>query len=497
MVQASRSLALQLVLTVSCTLPAQESKVEAVAAKAKGTRLRVLLIDGHNNHKWQQTSPVLERILENSGRFDVRVATAARDISTFKPSFANVDVVVSNYNGPLWPKATREGFARFVRDGGGAVIVHAADNAFPEWKEYNEIIGLGGWGRRSERHGPYVRWRDGKIVRDTSKGRGGSHGRRHEFELIARQPTHPILRGLPARWLHARDELYDRLRGPAKNLEVLATAFSAKETRGSGEHEPILMTIAHGKGRVFHTTLGHDVEAMQGLGFQITLLRGSEWAATGRVSIASFDAKALSSEKAMTRKPEDVPRAWQGLFDGDSLAGWTRRNGHAEFAIKDGVITGTTSKGSPNSFLCSNRIYGDFELRFEVKVDKRLNSGVQIRSATRDGLQGRVHGPQVEIASNGNAGWIFGEALGTGWLSPSRKGREKRAAFKKDAWNRYRVVAKGERIQTWINGVQIADLVDQKSKMPRGFIGLQVHSIPRKQGPFTVQWRELYLRELD
>ena len=171
-----------------------------------------------------------------------------------------------------------------LSNGGGFVSVHAANNAFPEWQAYNEMIGIGGWGRRDEKSGPYVRFRDGKIILDGSAGRGGSHGKRHSYQIVVRDTEHPITQGLPTEWMHAEDELYDRLRGPAKNITVLATAYSDPDTRGTGEHEPMLLTISYGEGRVFHTTLGHDTLAMSCVGFIATLQRGAEWAATGRVT---------------------------------------------------------------------------------------------------------------------------------------------------------------------------------------------------------------------
>ena len=200
------------------------------------------------------------------------------------PDFAAYRVIVSNYNGEPWSKETQAAFEKFVREGGGFVSVHAADNAFPDWKEYNEMIGVGGWGERNEKSGPYLRLRDGKWVQDTSAGRGGSHGAQHEFVVETREPSHPIMRGLPAKWLHGKDELYDRLRGPAQNVKVLASALSTKESRGSGENEPSLMTINYGRGRVFHTALGHAMEAIKCVGFAVTLQRGTEWAATGQVT---------------------------------------------------------------------------------------------------------------------------------------------------------------------------------------------------------------------
>ncbi len=250
--------------------------------------IKALIIDGQNNHRvWPETTQLMKQYLEGSGLFSVDVATTpgkGKDMSGFKPDFAKYDVVISNYNGDPWPEATRKAFEAFVKKGGGFVTVHAANNAFPEWQAYNEMIGIGGWGGRDERSGPYVRYWEGKILRDLTPGRGGSHGAEHEFLVEVRQSEHPIVKGLPAKWLHTQDELYDRLRGPANNLTVLATAFATPARGGSGNHEPMLMTIAYGKGRVFHTTLGHGLISQQCLGFKTTLLRGAEWAATGKVT---------------------------------------------------------------------------------------------------------------------------------------------------------------------------------------------------------------------
>ena len=193
----------------------------------------------------------------------------------------------------------------------------------------------------------------------------------------------------------------------------------------------------------------------------------------------------------------EAPPGFVPLFNGHNLDGWIQRNGTATYRVEDGCIVGRTSEGSPNSFLCTIKEYGDFELRFEVKVDDRLNSGVQIRSKSRGGKpSGRVHGPQVEIATNGNAGFIYGEALGTGWLSQDRSDPKARAAFKKGQWNSFRVVAVGKSIKTWVNGVPVANLVDNKSGMYKGFIGLQVHAVPRGAGPYEVRWRNIYIKEL-
>jgi Domain of Unknown Function (DUF1080) len=197
---------------------------------------------------------------------------------------------------------------------------------------------------------------------------------------------------------------------------------------------------------------------------------------------------------------------WVHLFDGRTLDGWVQRNGMASYRVKDGAIVGRTSEGSPNSFLATEREYSDFVLEFEVKVDDALNSGVQIRSRTRqrstgegaDHRAGRVFGPQVEIeASPGLAGFLYGEATGRGWLTPQERLRP-HEHFRNGEWNRYRVVARGPRIQTWLNGQPIEDLTDEATyrNHPEGFIGLQVHSVEPVTGPYEVAWRRLRLRVL-
>lgn len=251
---------------------------------------KVMLIDGQNNHRNMfEGSGFMKSILEETGLFKVDIVTTppkGGDISTFRPDFSSYDVVLSNYNGESWPEPVNEAFEKFVREGGGFVVVHAADNAFPNWEAYNLMIGIGGWEGRDERSGPYLYFDEGKgeFIYDTTKGKGGSHGMQHEYVVKTREPKHPIMKGLPGEWLHQKDELYDRLRGPARNVKVLATAYSAPETKGSGRHEPILMTIQYGKGRVFHTVMGHENYSQRCVGFIVTLQRGTEWAASGKVT---------------------------------------------------------------------------------------------------------------------------------------------------------------------------------------------------------------------
>lgn len=270
-----RGAMLRLLLLCLLTLPAT-------------AQIRTLIIDGQNNHQvWPETTPMLKEYLDETGLFEVEVATTppqGGDMSAFQPDFSRFDLVVSNYNGEPWSDRTNAAFERFVREGGGFVSVHAADNAFPDWEAYNRMIGIGGWRGRTEKNGPYLRLSDsGEWTRDLTPGPGGHHGQRIEFAIDVRE-EHPITQEIPRRWMHATDELYDSLRGPAENVTVLASAFSDPATGGTGRDEPVLMTIPFGEGRVFHTTLGHSVESMRCIGFITTFQRGAEWAATGDVS---------------------------------------------------------------------------------------------------------------------------------------------------------------------------------------------------------------------
>lgn len=297
------------IFILACALMelASSGVITYAADQNRPKKIKVLLIDGQNNHDWVRCSPVMMDTLNATGRFSIDRSTVTKpDIEKFNPNFADYDVVLSNYNGERWKKETEEAFVKYIKEGGNLVVVHAANNSFPDWKEFNEMIGLGGWGGRNEKDGPYIYWKDGKIVKDHSKGRGGSHGKHWEYKVIIREKDHPITRGLPAEFLQAKEELYDRLRGPGKNMTILATAFAKG---GSERDEPVLMTISYGKGRIFHTVMGHSHTSMKGVAFQETLIRGTEWAATGKVTFSFISASELPVNRAASREPEKIKRA--------------------------------------------------------------------------------------------------------------------------------------------------------------------------------------------
>jgi len=202
-----------------------------------------------------------------------------------------------------------------------------------------------------------------------------------------------------------------------------------------------------------------------------------------------------SKPVSLDAMPDIGSSDWASLCNGENLQGWTPRNGTATYRIEDGVIVGKTAKGSPNSFLCTIQEYSDFELTFEVRVDPGLNSGVQVRSQSKPEFKnGRVHGPQIEIENSpGESGYIYSEGTGREWITKDQPIKD---AYNNGSWNRFVVRAKRDRIQTWVNGIAIADVRDAESHR-RGFIGLQVHSIPKDSGPMEVRWRDIRIRTLD
>jgi hypothetical protein len=291
-------------------------------ATVEAAPIKVMILDGASAaayHDWKLTTQIMKRELEEGGLFDVTVVSAPPadgDFSNFHPDFARYQVVLSNYDTQDWPAPLKAQFETYMKNGGGLVVVHGADNAFPAWAAFNEMTGVGGWRQRDAPAGPKWYFKDGKLTSDSAPGPAGLHGRRKPFRITVRAPEHPIMRGLPPVWMHAPDELYTRLRGPGKDMTVLATAYADPANRGTGFDEPMLMALNWGKGRIFHTTLGHDALALSCVGFITTLRRGAEWAATGKVT---------------QKVPKDFPTADTVSYRADLAA--------MDPAVADGVLT--------------------------------------------------------------------------------------------------------------------------------------------------------------
>ncbi len=289
-------------------------------------KVRVLILDGHSNiwHNWRANTALFKQQLEICGRFAVSVSSHLKpgdkpgfvnDTVPFPPDLSKYDVVLNNYDDDTlpfysrdpwpWPAEFRKALDERLKDGKiGLVIVHAANNAATTWNEYNQMIGMG-W-RKKEFGERLALDADGKPIRIV-KGEGldSRHGTVHSYRIAVRDADHPITKDMPREWLHAPDELYHALRGPIANVHLLATAFSDKAQQGTGEHEPIIWTVAYGKGRVFHTPMGHDQTAQRCVGFLTTLRRGTEWAATGQVTLpipADFPTGDKTSSISMSKE---------------------------------------------------------------------------------------------------------------------------------------------------------------------------------------------------
>jgi type 1 glutamine amidotransferase len=308
----------------------------ATVASPAAEKLKALIVDGQNNHVvWPKSTIIMRDYLNRTGRFEVDIARTKytwngkkeaaflplagtgltedlpqpKSDPDFKPDFSKYNVVISNFGfkAAPWPEETQRAFEKYMREGGGFVTIHAADNSFPEWPEYNRMIGLGGWGGRNEKNGPYVYIdREGKTVRDPKPGSCGAHGPLNDFLITTRSRTSAITKDLPEHWMHASDECYSLLRGPAEELEILATAAEPQKLRDEGRNEPMLMTIGYHKGRVFHSTLGHHTESFECTGFKLTFLRGTEWAATGKVSLTEIPADFPKAD-AVSKSPFITP----------------------------------------------------------------------------------------------------------------------------------------------------------------------------------------------
>jgi type 1 glutamine amidotransferase len=261
----------------------------------KKKKIKVLIIDGANNHDWPRATKIIKDILEDSDLFTVEVSTtpavdaAKEQWDKWHPKFKQYDVVFSNFNGGhqqnalQWPKEVEQDLEQFVSQGGGFVSYHAANNSFPSWENYNKMIALG-W--RDKSYGPsFIIDAKGDVIKiPTGEGRNPGHGPEHDFVITVKETDHPIYKGVPKHWKHPHEQLTHGQHGPG-GMKILSSAWS----KDTNENEPMDWTVNYGKGRVYTTMLGHlwkdgPDTSMKCIGFQTILIRGTEWAASGKVS---------------------------------------------------------------------------------------------------------------------------------------------------------------------------------------------------------------------
>lgn len=270
---------------------------------------KVLVVTGQNNHTWRRTTPLIEDILEESGKFDITLtmtpAPGAKEEVwvNWRPDFSDYDVILNNYNGEMWPEPIRESFEEYISSGGRALMIHAANNPFEGWTEYEKMVGLL-WRDNTGGDRIYLE-DDGSVVRVPSgEGPKAGHGRVHDWTITTRDADHPIMKGVPTTWLHANDELYHGQRGPAEDMHILATAYSTEDSGGTGEHEPQVWWIPYGEGKVLTFLPGHlwptqkDDTAFRCVGFRTLLNRSVEWLATDKVTVpvpSNFPGKSTTS----------------------------------------------------------------------------------------------------------------------------------------------------------------------------------------------------------
>ena len=276
-------------------------------------KIKTLIINGLNTHNWKATTKDNKETLLQTGKFTVDVDTSPdkkapkEEWEKWLPNFSAYQVVVSHINDrgkARWSEKTRAALDSYVKNGGALVVVHSANNSSYDWPEYNKMIAVGGWGGRKAGVSGYLlrkyqgQWKAGSP----NDGASGGHGPQREFLITMDKTEHPIAKGIPKEWMHSKDELYHSLRGPAENVEVIGSAYCS-ETK---THEPMIMVIKYGKGTVFHTPMGHYNDySTKCLGFQAVFARGTEYVATGKVTIG-IPKEFPSKEKAVHKDPKTV-----------------------------------------------------------------------------------------------------------------------------------------------------------------------------------------------
>jgi type 1 glutamine amidotransferase len=468
-----------------------------------GAPLRALVIDGMNNHDWKAGTRAIRSILEGSGRFRVDVCTYPA-----KPDFKGYDVVINNFNGghladgTRWPRDVETALAEFVRKGGGLVSFHAANNAFLNWPEYNDMIGLL-W--RDKSFGTGLAIGPGGAIVTIPKGQGlaPGHGPRHDFEMEVLDAQHPITRGLPKSWMHPSEQLTHGQHGPAADLHVLTYAFSPVSQQG----EPMDWVHPYGKGRVYVTMLGHTWKDEQNpnlddVAFQALLARGTEWAATGQVTLAAN-------------------LGWEPLLS-KGLDAWETRGKAIWTLLPDGTLAGQRTHPDPEApfgapwpleqkvyrnwlgtqaWLYTKREYDEFDFHSEYWLPIGGNSGISIRDPSRahfairepDSVRPELAkfpatspahiGYEIQILDDDTEKYPYP----TGSIYDFVPG--KRGLHQSGKWNTMDIESRHGSIRVFVNGDLAAEGPGDPARPKVGPIGLQMHD------QFTSIWfRNLRIR---
>ena len=274
-------------LLLACFIAGTLSPISAYADDP----IKVMIIGGQNNHNWSLSTPYMKELLDRKPQFQATICNSPErgaeqaQWDAWQPRFSDYDVILLDYNGQMWPDRVQEDFIRYVQEGGGVLVIHAANNSFTGWKEFEQMVGLL-W--RNPKYGYSLYVDDqGQVVREEpGEGRGMGHGSQYDWRMTVRNTEHPITAGMPAQWMHKHDELYHGQRGPAENINILLTAFSdpAPGRGGTGKHEPIVWWVPYGQGKVLTNLMGHvgQLGCMHCVGFQVLLYRSCEWLATGK-----------------------------------------------------------------------------------------------------------------------------------------------------------------------------------------------------------------------
>jgi type 1 glutamine amidotransferase len=404
----------------------------AFLAAPQGPPIRALIVSGANNHDWQWTAPELARVLDETGRFTTAITYApAEDLRRVDQAFAagELHLLVLDYNGPRWGEAAEQAFLAAVEAGCGVAVVHAANNAFPGWEPYERLVGL--------------LWRDGT-----------GHGAYHPFDVDIVVADHPITAGMAPLRQHP-DELYHRLvRAPGAQFTVLLDAFSDPKTGGTGQREPMATAGSFGKGRVFHTPLGHTWKGVpqsratwRDPQLRRLLARGCEWAATGAVTLEPEPLNFLGEAERAA--------GFTLLFDGIAIDRWRAYRGDGlparGWVVRDAAIVHEAGGGGGD--LVSVDEYGDFDFRFSFRVAPRANSGVMWH-VVEDHEQSYMSGPEFQVLDD--LGVKPGKKHGVGALYDlvAPKDPPLRPA---GAWNDARILVHEGRIRFWLNGALVVD----------------------------------------